>query len=295
MIETIFSDLSVYNGLYVVIGVVVASIRLYADFSGGVDMARGVAQMFGIIMPQNFQRPYFATSLTDFWRRWHITLNNWWRDYLFYPIILSKPMTILSRFTRKKISRGLGKVIGVYIALFIVRMINGMWHGADLFYIARGLYDGILLTLGVVLAPFFVRMIKVLRINSECFSWRLFQIIRTFLIVCFSRVFIEAGGVKTGVLAIVSVIKDFNPWILNFNNVFIEFLSQRDTKIVITSLLVMLIVSILQEKGIALRETLEKQNIVFQWIVLLGGIFAIILLGVYGFDYDPAGFLYEGF
>ena len=294
MTETIFSDLDIHNGLYVLVGVVVASIRNYTDFSGGIDIARGTAQMFGIIMPENFKRPYFATSLPDFWRRWHITLNNWWRDYVFYPIVLSKPMTYINRFTRKKINRNLGKVISIYIALFLVRVINGMWHGADLFFIARGLFDGVFLTLGVVLAPVFVKTINKLHINPDCFSWRLFRIVRTFLIVSFARLFIEAGSVMAGIRAMGSIITDFNPWILNVESIFVG-LNAVDLNILFVSLLIVLVVSILQEKGIAIRETLEKQNIVFQWIVLLGGIFAIILWGKYGFEYDSAGFLYEGF
>ena len=293
--DTIFGDLYTYTGLYVLIGAVFSSIRLYADFSGGVDVARGVAQVFGINMPQNFRRPYFADSLTDFWRRWHISLNDWWRDYVFYPIVLSKFISRISKFARKHISRGFGKVIGVYVAVFLVRIINAMWHGAELFYVARGLFDGVFLVLGLALAPLFVKTAKALHINTDCFSWKLFRIIRTFIAVSLARVFIDAGSTRGGAAALLSIVNVFNPWILRFDTVSSLGLPSRDIWIIAISLCLLLSVGILQEKGISIRKTLEKQNIVFQWVVLLGGMVALVLWGKYGFNYDPAGFAYEGF
>ncbi len=177
--NAIFGNPEKYNGLFVMIGLVIYAIRIYTDFSGGVNIARGVAQMLGINMPQNFQRPFFAESLSDYWRRWHMTLNAWWRDYVFYPLVLSKPLTI-SKFTRKHISPKFGKVIGVYICIMLVRVINAMWHGTESFYIASGFYHGTLITLGLICEPLLIKLVGVLRIKTDCFSWKLFRIIRTF-------------------------------------------------------------------------------------------------------------------
>lgn len=291
----IFSDQEAYNGLYFLFGGIVSFVKLYADFSGGVDIARGVAQMFGINMPQNFRRPFFSNTLSDFWRRWHMTLNLWWRDYLFYPFVLSKAMTRFGKFVRNHIGPEFSRVVGVYIGIYVVRVINAMWHGADLFLIASGLYHGFLITTGLMLTPVFIKIIRLLHINTGCFSWRLFQIVRTFLLVSIGQIFWNAGGVKASITAIVSIFKDFNPWILNLDSTLLVGMSEWDAKIIFISVLLLIIVEVFQEKGISIRETLERQIIAFQWIVLLGGIFATILWGQYGIGYNATDFIYRGF
>ena len=293
--DLIFSDFDTYKGLYILIGAAVGVISVYADFSGGVDMARGVAQMFGINMPQNFERPFFATSLGEYWRRWHITLNNWWRDYLFYSLVLSKPISAVSRFTRKYISPQLGKVIGVYISINIVRTVNAMWHGAGVVRIINGLMMGMMMIIGLACAPVFKWITRSLKINTETFSWKLFQVLRTFFLICINRIVLKAENMHQWYELMKSLIKDFNPWILNYQTLYSIGLSERDVYIVIVSLLILLIVGILQEKGIPLRKTIERQNIGFQWAMLLTGILAIILWGCYGSRYDPATFVYQGF
>ena len=78
------------------------ALQIYCDFSGGIDIARGAAQMLGINLPQNFERPYFSMSVAEYWRRWHITLGAWMREYVFFPVMLSKPVTKISKFFRQK-------------------------------------------------------------------------------------------------------------------------------------------------------------------------------------------------
>lgn len=290
--NTIFSNPEKYNGLFVMIGLAINAIRTYTDFSGGVNIARGVAQMLGINMPQNFQRPFFAESLPDYWRRWHMTLNAWWRDYVFYPLVLSKPLTKISKFTRKYISPKLGKVIGVYICIMLVRVINAMWHGADLYYVASGFYHGTLITLGLICEPFLVRLVGMLRIKTDCFSWKLFRIIRTFALVCFGRVFLVSGSVRSSIATMKNMISDFNPWVVLD---IIYTLPKWDLNVVLIALSILFIVELLQESGIAIRQMLEKQNIVFQWIILLGGIFFVLIFGMYGYGYNLNAFIYQGF
>ena len=293
MTTTIYDAPDQYKGLYVLLGAALVAIRVYTDFSGGVDVARGVAQMLGINLPQNFRRPFFAENVREYWRRWHITLNGWWRDYLFYPFVLSKPMAKLGKFTRRHISKRLGKIIAVYIGITIVRLVNAMWHGAESYYIANGLYFGILMVLGLIFRPKFAKVTKMLRINTERFFWKLFQITRTFLVVILSRVFILMGGIWAGMKALISIVADFNPGVMKVDTLFSLGLSQWDVWILMISLALVLVVDILQEKGIAIRETLERQKIAVQWAALLTGIFLVLLWGRYGFGYDAVRFVYE--
>jgi len=292
MAAEIFNSPETYNGLYYLFGGMISFVKLYADFSGGVDIARGVAQMFGITMPLNFLRPFFSKNLSEFWRRWHITLNFWWRDYLFYPFVLSKAMTRFSKFIRTHISTNFGKVVAVYLGIYFVRIINAMWHGADLYLIAGGFYHGFLITTGLMLAPVFIKMIHFLHINTDCFPWKLFQAARTFLIISFGQILWNAGSVRDGLAAMISVFRDFNP---SFDSLFLSGIDAREAGIAIVSVLILIIVEIVQEKGVSIRITIEKQNIAFQWIMLLGLIFATILWGRYGIEYEVSDFIYQGF
>ena len=98
----IFHNYWNYGGWYNVLGVLLYSIQLYADFSGGIDIVIGIAQMFGITMDENFRQPYFSRSISEFWRRWHITLGTWMKDYIFYPFSLSKSMAKFGKWSKKK-------------------------------------------------------------------------------------------------------------------------------------------------------------------------------------------------
>ena len=123
------------DGLFSLIGAVLCTIQLYMDFSGIVDICLGSAEIFGIKLPENFRQPFFAENASDFWRRWHITLGTFLRDYVFYPISLAKPTRRLSKFFTKHFGKAAGKFIGPFIALFAVWFLNGLWHGPYWSYI----------------------------------------------------------------------------------------------------------------------------------------------------------------
>lgn len=126
IVSTIMLQPSSYPGLYIAIATLLGWLELYMDFSSGVDIARGASQMFGINMPQNFSQPFFAQSIGEFWRRWHITLNNWWRDYIFYPLTLSKKFNSMGKFFKKLWGSEIGKKMPVFFALIMVRILNSL-------------------------------------------------------------------------------------------------------------------------------------------------------------------------
>lgn len=135
LVNNVISETCPYGGAVIATGIFFYCIQLYCDFSGGIDITRGVARLFGIDMVQNFRRPLFATSLTDYWRRWHITLGSWMRDYVFYPLSLSKPFGKLGKWARKHLKGTPGKIFATSAATFIVYLIIGIWHGANFRYI----------------------------------------------------------------------------------------------------------------------------------------------------------------
>jgi D-alanyl-lipoteichoic acid acyltransferase DltB (MBOAT superfamily) len=284
-----------YVGAYILVGTIATTLHLYTSFSGGVDIARGAAEVLGMTMPQNFQRPYFAQSLAEYWRRWHISLNDWWRDYVFYPITLSKPMLRVGKFCRKVFGNPFGKMVGVYIGIFIVRFVNAVWHGARPVFLLTGVYYGVIMTLGMMLEPAFRKLEKALHINTEAFSWRLFQILRTFALICVAGLMITLPNVQDFFWAMKEMVLKFNIGVLFDGALLHPGLNQKEWHMLTVALLVLFAVSLLQERGVKIRQTLARQNYVFQWLVTAALVLAILIFGAYGEGYNAADFIYQQF
>ena len=165
LVQNVFADYASYDGLVLAMGAVLYTLQLYADFSGTMDLVLGCGQIFGITLPENFKRPFFSTSISEFWKRWHITLGAWFKDYVFYPLSMSKPLKKCTVHARKKFGNHFGPLIAGAIALFSVWFCNGLWHGAAWHYIFFGLYHFALILLGNVFAPYFGKLAAVCRLN----------------------------------------------------------------------------------------------------------------------------------
>lgn len=295
MTSAVFANPEQYQGFYVVFAGIFSWLELYFDFSGGIDIVRGVAEALGIVMPENFKRPFFADSLAEFWRRWHMTLNNWWRDYIFYPLTLSKAFTKLGKKCKKIFGNEAGKKVPIMLALLIVRVINGVWHGAYLYFFIGGLYNGIMIALAFLLEPQFKRWIEKLHVNTACLSWKAFRIVRTFLLLCVPKLIYNAETWGQMMFNIRCAFGQFNPWIFFDESLFTLGVSKEQFYLVLAALLIVFTVSLFQEMGYNIRQKLEEQNVGFRWLVYLTGICAIMFFGVYGIGYDVAGFQYMQF
>ena len=146
-LATITSDFSKYTGAYAFLGMLIYAVELYADFTGGIDITIGIAELFGIRLPENFRQPFFSKSLAEYWRRWHITLCAWFKDYVFYPISMSKKMNKASKWLKKHVSTGIGQRFPIYTATIVVWFVTGMWHGASWNFVLWGVYYGLFLLL----------------------------------------------------------------------------------------------------------------------------------------------------
>ncbi|MBR3997835.1 MAG: MBOAT family protein, partial [Clostridia bacterium] len=186
-VNAFFDDYTSYGGAVTAFAVVFYCINLYCDFSGGIDITRGAAQLFGVATEKNFERPIFAASLAEYWRRWHITLGGWMRDYVFYPISLSKPFGKLGKWSRDKLGGKLGKIFPTSCATFIVYLIIGIWHGANFRYIFYGFFNGAIITSSLLLAGIYMKWKEKLRINDKALYWRIFSVARTCFIIFIGR------------------------------------------------------------------------------------------------------------
>lgn len=294
LVTQVFDNPTEYQGFFVIVAVLFYSIQIYGDFSGGIDIARGVAQILGINMVNNFERPYFSASISEFWRRWHITLGNWCRDYIFYPISLSKTFGKMGKQLRKTLGDRLGKLFPVLVAQLATFLMIGLWHGAEFKYIAYGLYNGGIIILGLILQPYLVKLADLLRIDTTTFSWRLFQIGRTFFLIVIGRLLPRSASFGTAVSMLKSMLV-FNPSVILDGDIFQLGLSLWDFVLVFFLCVVWFVISLMQENGCKIRESLARQNILFRWSIYLAAIVAIFIFGIYGPGYDASAFIYRGF
>lgn len=286
-----------YNGSIYFFGVLMYALQIYCDFSGGIDIARGAAQTMGINLPQNFERPYFSTSVADYWRRWHITLGAWMREYVFFPVMLSKPLTKLSKSLRKSGKAKLAKLVPSVVTPFVVFFLIGIWHGANLKYIAFGLYNASMVAAGVAFAPLFKKLTEKLKINTEAFSWKAFCIVRTFLMLGISKIFVKSPGLSAALHIIKCVFTQID---LDFlfgldGRIFTFGIDEKNMFVLFVAVLILFFVSVLQENGMEIRNTLAKQNIAFRWIIYFAALLFVLVFGVYGPSYNATDFIYQAY
>ncbi|MBQ4128680.1 MAG: MBOAT family protein [Ruminococcus sp.] len=286
-----------YNGSQVFFGVLAYSFQIYCDFSGGTDITRGAAQMMGIDLPVNFERPFFATSMANFWQRWHMSLGAWMREFVFYPVMLCKPVTAVSKKFRKKFGPHAGKIVPSVAAPFVVFFLIGIWHGITWQYITNGLYNAILISSTVALTPVYNKIAKTLRINTEAFSFRIFQMLRTFMLLCISRVIVKAPSITD---AFAMIKRMFTSIDLKFlcgvdGEIYSYGVDEKGMKVLFLAILVLLVVGILQENGLKIREALSRQNLIFRWFILLLLLTVILVFGIYGPEFDVSAFIYGRF
>lgn len=298
IVNPIFADSPLYTGPFYIFAILCYSFQIYADFSGGIDIIAGLSQTLGIRLPKNFERPYFSRSISEFWQRWHITLGRWMREYIFYPLTLSKPFLRMGKRLRTSLGVFWAKTIPSCLGSILVFLLVGIWHGASWAFVCYGLYQGLLVTLGTVTEPLSRKMIGWLHIDTQRFSWRLFQILRTFALVCFGRFFARASSAMAALRMMKSSLGALRNPLYSFYTVAgnLQSLGLDTPNLVVLALAlgVLLLLSVLSERGVSIRSSLAAQNLWFRWTVYLGAIFALLVFGVYGMGYESGAFLYQG-
>lgn len=294
-VDQIFNNYHSYSGFLIFFASAAYGLQVYADFSSGMDIARGVAQILGIELSLNFERPYFARSVSEFWRRWHITLGAWMRDYIFYPLSLSGAFAALGKRFRKLFGSYIGKKLPSFLSMFIVFLLVGIWHGASWKYVGYGLWNGIIITSSILLEPFYESVAKKLSINTDCFSWRFFQMLRTFVLCSLGRIFPRAASMTAAIDMFKNLFASFNPWVF-WDSSFLDLgLTYKDFIVVFLGILILLVVGICQERGMHIRDEIAKQNLYFRWTVYIGAVVVLLIYGMYGPGYSAAEFIYQQF
>ncbi|MBQ7337626.1 MAG: MBOAT family protein [Clostridia bacterium] len=183
VVQTIVSDAQNYRGAGVAVLLLLYSVQIYADFTGGMDIALGCSEMLGIRLQENFDHPFRSTSVKEYWRRWHISMGRWFTDYVFYPLSISGASQKLSRLSRRLLGENVGKRIPVWIATLLTWLLTGIWHGAGWNFALWGILNGVTILISQELTPLYRRLgVKFPRYTaSGCH--RILSCVRIFLLM----------------------------------------------------------------------------------------------------------------
>lgn len=287
-VKAVFDNWPSYSGSAVVVATLLYTLQLYAEFSGCMDMVLGAAECFGVPLTENFRQPFFARSVSEFWRRWHITLGAWLREYLFQPVIVSKPMMRFGKWCRTRFGAALGRTLPVWAGLLLTWLAIGLWHGAGWLYVVYGLYYFLLQWLGEVAEPTLLRLCPSLPQWRTRRWYKLWQTLRTFVLVNFGMLLFRSNGTRAALEMLASLRRPYEGSLL-------IKLDAQDLWVLVIGALVLLAVDLLHERGIAIRESIARRPLPLRWAIYCGGMLAVMIFGAYGDNYDPAAFIYAQF
>lgn len=291
--DAIFNSPDTYGGLSI-IGVLMYTLQLYADFSGGMDVVIGISSMFGITLEENFKRPFFAVSITDFWHRWHITLGTWMKDYVFYPVTLSSWMKKLGKWAKKVWGKKTGRTLPICLANLIVFFIVGVWHGAAWKYIVYGMYNGIIIAFSGLMAEHYRNWKRKLHITGKETWYYIFTVIRTLVLVVISMYFDRADTVGQAFHMMKLGVTNFHPAQLLLIPAGKQGTAFTPYALIILAVgcVILFVIGILKERGVKIRESLGKLP-----LPVTAAIYFCILvsIGLFGSTAVARGFIYAQF
>lgn len=262
------------------------AIQIYGDFTGGIDIAIGLSEAFEISLPENFVRPFFSRNIAEYWRRWHITLGEWMKEYVFYPVSVSTPMRKLSKSARKRWPK-FGKRLPVYAASFATWFCTGIWHGITPNFLLWGMMNCTIIVLSEELTPLYEKF-------HSHFGWKqkswygAFEMLRMFVLM--------------NLIRIVDLFPNVGEYFRRMGSLFSSFyvpflglgLTELDYGILIFGIALMITVSLVQERFGSVRELLWDRT-GLRYALTIGLFLVVLLMGNYGIGYDAGNFIYNQF
>lgn len=267
LVNTVYNNPTQYNGIALLIATVFFAFQIYCDFSGYSDIAIGSAKVVGYDLMENFKRPYFSKSISEFWKRWHISLSSWFKDYLYIPIGGS----------RVKLPR-------YYFNLFFTFLISGLWHGASWTFIIWGALHGIYLIFGILLRPLKETMRKITRIDKVPVLYKLIQVSITFSLVLFAWIFFRANSIEDAFYIVNTMFVDIsNGSNLSYTiqNISALGLNKSELLVAIVSISILESVHLIQRKE-NLSQKISSLPVVIRFTLYYGILLFIFIFGIFG-------------
>lgn len=277
IVTNVYSDFNSYTGIQIVLATMLFAIQIYCDFGGYSYIAIGSAQVLGYKLMNNFDCPYFATSVTEFWRRWHISLTTWFTDYVYIPLGGNQKGAV-----RK------------YVNTLIVFGLSGLWHGASWNFIAWGLINGILIIYEKATIKQREYNTDFFEINKLTSLYHRMQRIKTFFLICFTWLFFRADSFRTALSMLKRIFQSpsFSISIADLNGFGVS------TKILMTILcgiLILFLVDWLKYKNIDIKLWILNQNFLCRYLIYMVLIMCLMIYGNYGGNHVQTEFIYFQF
>ncbi len=277
-IDRVYGDHSVYGGWYLIVATIFFAVQIYCDFGGYSTIAMGAAKILGIDLMENFDAPYLSTSVAGFWRKWHISLTSWFKDYLYIPLGGSRK----GKFRK-------------YMNKMSVFLVSGLWHGAQFSFIMWGGMNGAYQVIGEILQPVRDKLVSVLHLNRHSIGHKLVHVFGTFVLVDLSWVFFRAKGVKEAFSMIKSIFTVNNLYVLFDGSIYNCGLDMANFWLAIICIGILLFADVCKYRKIRIRDVIIAQDYWFRWLIIASSVCMILLLGKWGPSFDKASFIYFQF
>lgn len=271
VVGAVTTNLDQYFGINILLAIVFYAIQLYADFSGYMDIAIGCSKMLGIRIAENFDAPYFSKSIAEYWRRWHISLGAWFRDYVYYPILRGNRAQKIRRFWKDK-NKYLSNNLPTVFALAVLWILIGFWHGSTWAFILYGMYHGGIIILSTLLAPVYSKFYETFPRLVKTKIYGALQIIRTFCLVLGGYFLFCLGDLKPAIQMFTNMLKNSDELNILAN------LSQDTIVSISIGTIILIILDILTINKIDIYEKFRKVPFFLRWPIYCIGMFAVIML-----------------
>ena len=295
VVKELFDNSENYHGAYIAAAAIIYTVQLYMEFSGCIDIVIGTGKMFGITLPENFRQPFLAKDASEFWRRWHMSLGVWFKNYIFYPVSMSKPAKRLNKKNSAFLGKHMKHVLISAMALLPVWLSNGLWHGAKWTYICYGIYYFVIILTEVILEPVRLGALAKLHVTEDAAWYKWLRRIKTWLIIFTGELFFRADSLKQGFSMFASMFRGFSIGKL-FDGSFMSMgLDIYDWGVVLLGLIAVGVVGAFRETHTDLSDFVAKKKLPLRWALYIGLILAVMMLGVYGPGHEEVDMIYAGF
>ncbi len=278
-VDAVYADWQQCGQIELVLATAAFSIQIYCDFASYSTIAAGAAKGLGFHLMENFRTPYFSKSIREFWRRWHISLSTWFKDYLYIPMGGSRCGVLRSQ-----------------VNLIVTFLVSGLWHGASWHYVVWGAIHGCYQVIGTQTEAVRRKIRRWAGVNTASFSYRFGQVAVTYALSLFGLIFFRAQSLPEAFGMIGRIAAKPNLWALTDGTLYGFGIDAAQARVLCAALGILLCVSLVRElKNEMLDTFLARQSCWFRWMVIIILFSFIFLFGMYGPDYDESQFIYFQF
>lgn len=277
VVDNVFASPGKYSGSILVFATLLFVAQLYADFAGYSNIAVGIAEALGFSIRKNFNHPYFSKSIAEFWRRWHIALSSWFKEYLYFPLGGNR------RGKLKKMRN-----------VMIVFLLSGLWHGTSWNFVIWGFLHGFYHITGALLLPLRNKIVNLLHFDRNSYFGRTVRIGITFSLVSFAWIFFRANTIADSFIIVKRIFTCFRSASPFYETALGLGLNLRSLILLFISVAILFTISLLGRER-DLRDVICEKNIAIRWTIYIVFTLMILIFGLYGAGFNQQSFIYAQF